>query len=158
MKFCLLPPEIQLRIWSLAARTEEPEKYNFVSMRNDRRMRTAVGPRTGSSRIRRHPKTIPIVLHICRDSRAVAQSIFKVLPLHSHSRRQDLYHYFNVLYDDFYIGGDSWDQFKILIDILITRNTTRPLLTGIQKDLGLLLNIRRLMVDLNIFGAVPVGI
>jgi hypothetical protein len=103
-----------------------------------------------------HPKTISIVLHICRDSRAVAQSIFKILPWYS--RRSISKQYYNVLYDNLHIGGGEWDQFKILIDILIRRNTTRPLLTGVQKDLWQLLDIQRLVVDLNTVGAVAASI
>jgi hypothetical protein len=162
-KFCLLPLEIQLRIWSLAARTEEPRIYSFLEIEDhpsdpERALK-------GSSRILRmpqnrkqDPESFPFILHVCRNSRAVAQSIFTILPSKKDPWAPNITRYYNVLYDSFHIGPNGWTAFKILIDILIRRNTTRPLLTAVQRDMGQLLNIRHLMVDLHVFGAVPASI
>ena len=122
-------------------------------------------PELGSSRILRRPQNrkqdpepFPFILHVCRNSRAVAQSIFTILPSKKDPWGPDFTHYYNVLYNSFYIGPYGWTAFKILIDILIRRNTTRPLLTAVQRDLWQLLNIRHLMVDLNTVGAVAASI
>lgn len=63
--------------------------------------------------------------------------------------------YFNTLCDSFYMGYKPWNEFKILVDILIQLNTTRTLRTNVRKEMKQLHNIRHLIVDLNIFGAVP---
>jgi hypothetical protein len=61
----------------------------------------------------------------------------------------------NTLYNTFYIGGDKWTNFKIFIDLLIRQNTTRPLPNAIMHDLASLTSLRFLIVEFNIFGAVP---
>jgi len=38
-KFRLLPSEIQLKIWSLTARTEKPQTYRFLNMLRDTYLR-----------------------------------------------------------------------------------------------------------------------
>jgi hypothetical protein len=53
------------------------------------------------------------------------------------------------------MGHQKWTRFKILVDLLIRLNTTRPLQTLVQKDLNRLQNIRFFIVDFNIFGAAP---
>jgi hypothetical protein len=69
-------------------------------------------------------------------------------------RRSD-HAWVNTLYNSFYIGGDKWTQFKIFIDLLIRQNTTRPLPNAITHDLASLITLRFLIVEFNIFGAVP---
>jgi hypothetical protein len=68
--------------------------------------------------------------------------------------------YFNALYDTYYISGgsmssDVWEEYKILIDLLIKLNTTRPLRPSVQSQLDVFYNIRYLTVDLHIFGTFP---
>jgi hypothetical protein len=166
IKFCLLPLEIQLRIWSLAARTEEPRIYSFLEIEDHSPdPHVPAHALKGSSRILRrphnrkqNPESFPLILHVCRNSRAVAQSIFTILPSKNDAWGPDITQYYNVLYNSFYIGPYGWDAYKILIDILIRRNTTRPLIKAVQRDMGQLLNIRHLMVDFHIFRAVPASI
>ncbi|KAE8443656.1 hypothetical protein EG329_001514 [Mollisiaceae sp. DMI_Dod_QoI] len=66
-------------------------------------------------------------------------------------------YYFATLYDKFYMGG-RWDQYKVLVDMLIEKNTSRPLLSGVKADLERLRSIQHLIVDLDIFAAVPVDL
>ena len=83
----------------------------------------------------------------------VAQTTFTRPPFKHYTREGEAY--FNTPYDTFYIGGETWSEFKILIDLLVKLNTTRPLREPVQNDLRKLQNIRLLIVDLNIFGAAP---
>jgi hypothetical protein len=166
-KFSDLPPEFQLRIWSLAARTEEPQIHLVVAMTDDRSQSEwnsspycSYGVE-GSSRINRDvsiwdPKPVPTVLHISSDSRMVAQTVYTRLLF---SDRSDVptgqEGYFNTLYDSFYFGHKIWTDFKILVDTLLTLNTTRPLHSSVKRDLKRFQNVRFFIVDFNIFAGAP---
>lgn len=69
--------------------------------------------------------------------------------------------YFNTLYDYFYIGGlrsETWTNFKILVDLFVKLNTTRPLQQRVQRDIMRLQNIRFLIVDFRVFISDPVRV
>ncbi|KAF8861220.1 hypothetical protein BDZ45DRAFT_776448 [Acephala macrosclerotiorum] len=51
-----------------------------------------------------------------------------------------------------------WDQHKVLVDLLLKRNTTRPLGKGVQEDIERLWARRNLILDLRIFAAIPVDL
>jgi 2EXR family len=159
-QFGNLPVEIRASIWSLATRVEEPQIYSFFSMAHDE---SRLFPRDGSSRIfdelpewPQRKQLFPSVLHACHESRSVASEIYSIMPVKYLGNNWAEETYFNTLYDSFYMGGDPWNDFKILVDILISWNTTRSLRTHVRKQVEQLKNIRNLIVDLNIFGAVPV--
>jgi 2EXR family len=166
-KFRELPVEIRAKIWSLAARVDEPQIHAFVSMNNDKSL--TIYPDiynyilNGSSRILCESREWPArkwplssILHTCHQSRAVALNIYTCLAAKKTLEvRPSQEAYFNTLYGSFYMGYEPWNDFKILVDIIIKLNTTRPLRTDVQKDMERLRNIRNLIVDLNIFGAVP---
>lgn len=166
-KFNQLPVEIQLRIWCLTARMDEPQTHAIAPMTEEESesyySESYAYCLRGSSRINceanRWPKRrrrIPFVLHVCQRSRGVALKIYTHIAARYESGSwPQCEAYFNTLYDSFYMGYEPWNEFKILVDILIKFNTTRPLQTKVQKDMEQLRNIRRLIVDLNIFGAVP---
>jgi hypothetical protein len=160
-KFGVLPRELQARIWSMAARFNEPKTQVFVSMQS------LGGKGKGSSLIDYkgsswRPELFPKVLHVCRHSREEALKVYTQLRTTKNLKLifspPRVAPYVNTLYDNFYLGGDKWDDFKILIDLLIKGNTTRPLLPEVQKDLEGLQNIRCIIVDFNIFAAAPVKI
>ena len=69
--------------------------------------------------------------------------------------RDDTELYYNTLCDEFYVGGHVWSDFDILIHIMANRNTIRPLPEDIARKLNRLLDIRILIVDFTVFGAVP---
>ncbi|PVH74907.1 hypothetical protein DL98DRAFT_575367 [Cadophora sp. DSE1049] len=158
-RFPNLPPELQLRIWSIASRTLESTIRTLISMKWEREKRHEDLPRRyklkGSSRIRHDLRdspvksTYPSVLRICRDSRAVGLSTFKLFKLDVGCA------WIPVAYDLFYIGGDGWKKFKLLIDCLIRENTTRKQDPVVCEDLDKLLRIRHLIVDFNVFAAAP---
>ncbi|KAG4443111.1 hypothetical protein IFR05_001437 [Cadophora sp. M221] len=167
--FLLLPPELQLRIWSMAARSEDPKIRKILSMRYDvPDMEHDIGfrgrPSEGSSRIiREHNmwgfEQTPVTLRLCRDSRMVAQKIYTRMRFcGNHVGTQGSEAYFNTLYDNFYLSEYPWDDFKILVDLLIKQNTTRPLQTKVQRDMDRFFQIRYLTVDFHIFAAVPASV
>ncbi|KAH6703180.1 hypothetical protein BKA61DRAFT_619063 [Leptodontidium sp. MPI-SDFR-AT-0119] len=166
--FLRLPPELQLRIWSMAARNEDPKIRKILSMRYDVPEMDDIGfrgrPSEGSSRIiREHNmwgfKKTPVTLRLCQDSRMVAQSIYTPMRFcGNHPGTQGSEAYFNTLYDNFYLAEYPWDDFKILIDILIKQNTTRPLQPKVQRDMDRFFQIRHLTVDFQIFAAVRASI
>lgn len=53
------------------------------------------------------------------------------------------------------MGGSEWTDWKILIDMIIKQNTTRPIHKSVASDVAALQSIRHLTVDLNIFGGAP---
>jgi hypothetical protein len=88
-----------------------------------------------------------------------ALKTFTLLPCSSGDTYDKCEAYFNTSYDNFYLGGKYWTEFKILVDLLIGLNTTRPLREPLQRDLDKFTkSIRLLTVDLNIFGLLPVRI
>ena len=170
LKFHKLPVEIQLRIWSLAASVHEPQFHTIGSISNDEtqgflpdsypyciKSSSGIDCREITWPVQRPP--VPSILHVCQQSRGEGLKTYTRLAVKYHSCSQpgcELY--FNVLYDIFYIGNEPWEGFKILVDILIKFNTTRPLQTKLRTGMDQLRNLRNILVDLNIFGAVPVAI
>lgn len=146
------PIELQRRIWSMAARFEEPTTWVFVTFFFSL-------PIAANSSSIDYPadtsRPFPTVLHICRQSREEELKVYT--PLRT-LRRLHVHTFINTLYDMFYIGANKWDNFKILIDLIIKRNTTRQLVPGVKKDVEALRNIRFLIVDFNIFGDAPAQI
>ncbi|KAF4614367.1 hypothetical protein G7Y89_g15370 [Cudoniella acicularis] len=163
-KFLDLPPELQIRIWSMGSRTEEFKVHSFVSMREERSysdiLDTSRYTLKGSSRVQNNstlwrPGPIPTVLHVCRLSRLVARAVYTRLRYKGMRAGEA---YFNTLYDYYYFGNEPWNKFKIFVDLMIKSNTTRPLDVIVQRDIKRLQRIRRLIVDVNIFGALPARI
>jgi hypothetical protein len=150
-KFLLLPAEIRLKIWSMACRIDEPTIHEIESMRwhSD-----SFGSSTISHDCESDNWRFPAVPHVCQESRAAALKVYTCLPCSDALRGSD-HAWVNTLYNSFYIGGDKWSQFKIFIDLLIRQNTTRPLPYVIMHDLASLTTLRFLIVEFNIFGAVP---
>ena len=97
----------------------------------------------------------PAVLHVCRRSREEAVKVYTQLSTTMPYRRRSNRRYINTLYDTFYLGGYEYEEFKVLIDLVVKANTTRQLLPEVQDDLERLQNIRLLTVDLTVFSAVP---
>jgi hypothetical protein len=150
-QFLLLPAEIRLKIWSMACRIDEPTIHDIESMR---RHSDSFGSSTISHGCGSDHWQFPAVPHVCQESRAAALKVYTFLPC-SHALRRSDHAWVNTLYNSFYIGGDKWTQFKIFIDLLIRQNTTRPLPNAITHDLASLITLRFLIVEFNIFGAVP---
>jgi hypothetical protein len=149
-KFLLLPAEIRLKIWSMACRIDEPTIHEIESMR----WHSLRGSSTISHGCESVHWQFPAVPHVCQESRAAALKVYTCLPC-SHELRGSDHAWVNTLYNSFYIGGDKWTRFKIFIDLLIRQNTTRPLPNAIMHHLASLTTIRFLIVEFNIFGAVP---
>lgn len=100
---------------------------------------------------------VPSVLQVCSESRLIAQKVYTLMAMNTYggNKREG---YFNTLYDYFYIGGlhaEVWTNFKILVDLVIKLNTTRPLRRQVQRDLTRLQNIRFLIVEFNVFSSAP---
>jgi hypothetical protein len=150
-KFLLLPAEIRLKIWSMACRIDEPTIHEIESIgwHSD-----PSGSSTISHGCESDSWRFPAVPHVCQESRAAALKVYTCLPC-SHALRRSDHAWVNTLYNSFYIGGDKWTQFKIFIDLLIRQNTTRPLPYAIMHDLASLTSLRFLIVEFNVFGAVP---
>ncbi|KAE9364604.1 hypothetical protein N431DRAFT_421711 [Stipitochalara longipes BDJ] len=155
VKFGALPLELQARIWSMAARFEDPKLRVIQHMQ---------GTQVGSSLIdydRWKFEPFPNILHVCRTSRVEVMKVYTQMSTSTSvyiNSYINVKPYINTLYDSFYMGEKEWDQFKILIDLVVKENTTQPLRPAVQTDLDALLNIRFLMVDLNIFGAAPINL
>jgi hypothetical protein len=105
------------------------------------------------------PTPLPRVLFTSKDSRKIAHTVYTLLTYTlARESSPDAKTYYNTLYDSFYLGGSVWDEFKILVDLLIKLNTTRPLQSVVRRDLDQLLKIRLLIVDMTVFGATPVRV
>jgi hypothetical protein len=125
-RFLELPPELQLKIWSMASRTLVPRTYSLVCMQCDSRedFRSC---HKGSSRIKSPLRSSPAILHVCRSSRAEALKVYANLSVDSvYYSAAGPKTYINTLYNHFYMGLHSWDGFKVLVDSLIKLNTTQP--------------------------------
>ncbi|KUJ13226.1 uncharacterized protein LY89DRAFT_155145 [Mollisia scopiformis] len=160
-RFDDLPTELRLRIWSFASRMNKPRYNNvhavdwFETFRN-----CGHDPRRCSSKMVydadfyfSENRDVPSVLHICRESRSVAQQVYTLMPLDMLEGREKRA-YFNTLYDFFFIGatnGETWTSFLILVDMVIKLNSSRPLRPQIQKDVEIFQNIRHLTVDFEVF-------
>ncbi|KUJ17297.1 uncharacterized protein LY89DRAFT_50283 [Mollisia scopiformis] len=152
-RFCDLPPEIQEKIWSIAARTREPrilqlENWGWEDCNE------------GSSRITydlgwNGAEPVPAVLHVCSTSRKVALKVYSLLHTRDpKDRKSSNYRYFATPYDQFYIGG-TWFANKILVDMMIQKTTPRPtLFPNFQRALDRLQSIKHIIVKLAIFSAV----
>ena len=117
----------------------------------------------------------PIAMRVCKESRAEGKKIYALMLYRAHyeetieDRKYDnqgrLYFaeqpgdrmcYINILYNQFYMGGSPWDSFQVLVDLIITSNTTRALPPAVEQQLQGLTQIRQLLVDINVFGAAPI--
>lgn len=98
------------------------------------------------------------ILFVCQQSRSEAQKMFTRLPIYgSEPDSGNAEGYFDTKYDTFYLKG-AWTEFKFLVDLLITINTTRSLRRSVQRSLEKIFEIRSLAVDLNTFGLLPLQI
>ncbi|KAK0123924.1 hypothetical protein ONS95_008914 [Cadophora gregata] len=167
--FRQLPVELQQRIWSMTARSEPPKLRKILSMRYDVSHTNEAyafkgAASTGSSRIVRENnmwafEKTPVTLRVCRDSRMVAQRIHTCMRFcGTRQHAQESEAYFNTLYDNFYFAEYPWNEYKILIDILITQNTTRPLQPRVQRDVDRFFKIQHMTVDFHIFAGVPASV
>lgn len=142
-KFKDLPIELRFRIWSFAARVEEPRTHVPFGRRNDGYYYDPDYQRTKASGI----------LRACQESRIEA---LKVFTLFTSGVSFAGPRYLNTLYDTFYFGHSGlWTDFKLFIDILIKHNTTRTLPLQMSIHLKPIASIRYLVVDQKIFGALP---
>lgn len=144
--FQRLPTELRIRVSSFASRFEDPQTHLF-----DRKdsCRSKAGIEVEGKQL------VPSILHVCQESRIEALKVFTLLPTvrwgYCYSRA-----YFNTIYDSFYLGhAEIWKEFRLLIDILIKHNTTRALPDTVLPDMEQFKEIRHLIVDLRIFGAMP---
>ena len=179
--FPKLPTEIQYRIWSLAARVEEtkPNVHRVISMREERGQSgeinykhfskylegssqllvTCLDEYTGLVMDRVTPP--PIVFQICSDSRKIGQEIFAKLPfVHWLNMGKSLKMYYHTRYDNIYLGkqifgGNTWSEFKILVDLLLKQHTTRSFKPAVQREMEEFKKIQNLIVDLNVFAGAP---
>lgn len=153
----------------MAARSGRPKIRKILAMRYDVSPSHSDGALAGrasegSSRIIREHNTwrsekTPITLRVCRDSRRVAQRIHTRMRFcGARQRAQRPEAYFNTLYDQFYLAEYPWNDFKILIDILIKQNTTRPLQSKVQRDMDRFFEIRYLTLDFHVFAGVPASV
>ncbi|MAD84556.1 MAG: hypothetical protein CL912_16480 [Deltaproteobacteria bacterium] len=168
-KFRQLPVELQENIWSMATRSGRSKIRKILAMRYDVSPSHGDGALAGrasegSSRIIREHNTwtsekTPVTLCVCRDSRRVAQRIHTRMRFcGARQRAQRPEAYFNTLYDQFYLAEYPWNDFKLLIDILIKQNTTRPLQPKVERDMDRFFEIRYLTVDFHIFAGVPTSV
>lgn len=110
----------QNRIWSLAALTNFEETYakTFAPLE---RYRTHV---QGSSPVELRDKSQrpspPKLLGVNRESRMITLGMFtRMRYTCDYGHRVAGCAYFNTLYDTFYVGGGVWDDFKVIIDLVI---------------------------------------
>lgn len=64
---------------------------------------------------------------------------------------QDRRCYINTLYNQFYMGGASWEKFKILVDLVLMSSSKHSLSHRVIRQLQGLTHVRRLLVDIGIF-------
>lgn len=107
----------------------------------------------GSSRIHSlraaEARSYPAVLSVCHDSRMVGLSILACLQADFGCTWTSMVH------NQFYIGGDSWTRFKLLVDCTIRENTSRKQHPAVCQDLEYLPQIRHFVVDFNVFASAP---
>ncbi|CAG8962424.1 hypothetical protein HYFRA_00014053 [Hymenoscyphus fraxineus] len=101
-------------------------------------------------------ETPPALLHTCRESRAIAQKVFFVLPGYLLHGGHSSHLYFNSLFGNFYIEGTSFWDHVILICLLAKFGSPKPLLPEMLPYVNLAQSIRHLTVSLEIFLDVPV--
>lgn len=168
----------------MACRVDDPKIHTMVSLRHDDPLLS----NPHSTRIYqdgRHDHILylgfqsrissvrfPPLLYTCVDSRKVTQVIYTYLPYTPDplsSSWFDRYHhhgsgitwpesYFNTLFDAFYMGNAQWDEFKLLVDFLMQRNSTRPLAKLPNNQLQEWKKIRHLAVNMNIFSNAPASL
>ncbi|KUJ17298.1 uncharacterized protein LY89DRAFT_733158 [Mollisia scopiformis] len=162
-RFGELPNELQLRIWSMAARSNKPRTHFLVEDADIPDGLPLYYPRshdTSTILPEKDEETndFPVLLHVCQASRMVVLKVYTPMPRVA-PNHPDAMQYLNTLYDRFYIGGqDSWTDHQLLVDILIRLNSTRPLPKTVQDNMERLLKIRFLLVDFHVFAALPVKI
>lgn len=61
----------------------------------------------------------------------------------------------NIVEDGLYMALHSWQDFKILVDILLSLNTTSPALADTREDLQKFRSMRTLALDFHIFASMP---
>lgn len=163
--------EIQLHIWSMAIEPPTvPKTHILMSMTQEyvnlsQRKRENNNP-AGSSSIHRYflPRKGdigPIVLtKVCPDARATYRDVYTKFPCREGSYYDKVvYHSHDTSNDNFYISSTcDWTDYKILVDLVILQNTTRPPCKQVEADVAGLQRIRHLTVDLNIFGGAPISI
>ncbi|KAI9047305.1 hypothetical protein LZ554_008753 [Drepanopeziza brunnea f. sp. 'monogermtubi'] len=145
-KFPKLPVELQLSIWSFAARVDSPQTHRLSLIDSDGSEHAYDDPRK--------PDGIE-VLWACRKSREVAQKIFTYLEVQNgcdEGQRQLV----NTLYDKFSICCHRWSDFKVLVDQVLHLNNPGKMIHNFQRDIQGFQKIRFLAVDFNIFSAIPV--
>lgn len=99
----------------------------------------------------------PTLGTVCSESRALYLQMYARLPSRQKIRGRapitlDPY---DTVHNQFYMAEARWTEFKILIDMVIMANTTRPIPPGIARDVAALLNIRHLIMDVAVFGDAP---
>ncbi|KAH9215923.1 hypothetical protein DL95DRAFT_388237 [Leptodontidium sp. 2 PMI_412] len=157
-RFPDLPMEIQLRIWSMASRSQEPATHSLIGMDWEEEYNGCRVNRRGSSRLQHANWTSPsiealwpVILRTCRNSRYVGLSVFARFNF----EHMGFFPYVPVAYDSFYIGCSPWTEFKLLVDLLIKENTTREMDSAVKTDLAMLCKMRHIVVDFNVFAGVP---
>jgi hypothetical protein len=174
-----LPTEIQYRIWSLAARVEgfQPNVHRVVCMHEEpgqngefnykhfskylKGSSRLLSTTSGSRRLDMDKERLPIVFQICSDSRKIGQEIFAKLPfVNDQNMGKSSKMYFHTRYNSIYLGkqmysGDTWSEFKILVDLLLKQHTTRSFKPAVQREMEQFQKIRNLVVDLNVFAGAP---
>ncbi|KAE8443657.1 hypothetical protein EG329_001515 [Mollisiaceae sp. DMI_Dod_QoI] len=164
-RFQELPTEIRSKIWSCASRTREP-RVNIIEAMDGAQSSLSFyvcserQQKTRSSQVNNDDdcKTVPTILQVCRESRLIAQQVYTLmtLPVFDSEESSVREVYFNTLYDSFYMSSrETWTHYKVLVDLFIKLNSTRPLRQQVQRDVMRLQNIRILIVDFNIFATAP---
>jgi hypothetical protein len=155
-RFNDLPLEIQLRIWSAAARTSEPQTFFFLSPGMKLSMLNSIPIPTHLAAYSHELRRFPILLHVCQKARAETLKVYTKLacPTPWSGKARPL-EYVNTLYNNFYLGGDNWSEFKVLADLVMSIEHLKTLKESVVRDLHRIRNIHNLTVDINIFGDVP---
>jgi hypothetical protein len=114
-----------------------------------------------STRLAMDRETLPIIFQICSDSRKIGQEIFAKLPIvHYQNMGKSSKMYYHTRYDSIYLGkqkfgGDTWSEFKILVDLLLKQHTTRSFKPAVQREMEQFKKIQNLIVDLKVFAGAP---
>ncbi|KAG9233214.1 hypothetical protein BJ875DRAFT_485341 [Amylocarpus encephaloides] len=159
--FLKLPCELRLTIWNLIARLEEPDTYQFMCMKPNHDYHPFDSSYLhGSSEFgpESHERPAPVLFHICREARSVARTIYTKFPYaEENSEARGLVNaYFNTLSSSFYLGDrHRWSDYKILVDMLIKINRTRPLPGRVPQRLEAFKRIGNLVVNVGIFAVLP---
>jgi hypothetical protein len=145
-----------LRIWSFAARTSEPQTFFFLSPGIKMSIPNSIPNLTHLAAYGHELRKFPILLHVCQKARAETLKVYTKLacPTPWSGKARSL-EYVNTLYNNFYLGGDIWSEFKVLADLVMCIERPKTLKESVVRDLHRIRNIHNLTVDINIFGDVP---